>query len=62
MLEINPAPFQVPFQTQTGYEARIAAGQSAETASQMANDMARHWIALIYVRDSWVVNRIIRGE
>ena len=47
---------------QTAYEARIAAGQSAETASQMANDMARHWIALIYVRDSWVVNRIIRGE
>ena len=47
---------------QTAYEARIAAGQSAETASQMANDMARHWIALIYVRDSWVVNRIIRCE
>jgi hypothetical protein len=47
---------------QAAYEARIAAGQSAETAAQMANDMARHWIALIYVRDSWVVNRIIRGE
>lgn len=49
-------------QAQSAYEARLAAGQPAAQAAQLANDMARNWMALIYVRDSWAVNRIVRGE